>query len=70
MLGQFQKAGVPPKRRLGEFRVTEDALLPIGATLNAAHFIPGQYVDVCSKRYVCVCDVHVFTLDVCIGYNL
>ena len=55
MLGQFQKAGVPPKRKLTEFRVTGNALLPVGTTLNAAHFVPGQYVDVCSKRCVCVC---------------
>ena len=50
VLGQFEKAGVPPKRKLMEFRVTEDALLPVGLELSAAHFVPGQLVDVCSKR--------------------
>ena len=44
--GHFAKAGVEPKRRLVEFRVTEDALLPVGARLSAAHFIAGQMVDV------------------------
>ncbi|EIE20141.1 translation protein, partial [Coccomyxa subellipsoidea C-169] len=45
-LGHFEWAGVPIKRRLTEFRVTEDALLPVGTMLTAAHFTPGQYVDV------------------------
>ena len=29
-----------------EFRVSPDALLPVGTALGAAHFIPGQHVDV------------------------
>jgi large subunit ribosomal protein L3 len=37
---------VPIKRELAEFRVTEDALLPVGTMLMAAHFTPGQYVDI------------------------
>lgn len=45
-LGHFEKAGVPPKRVLMEFRVTSNALLDVGTMLNAAHFVPGQYVDV------------------------
>ena len=39
-------AGVPLKRMLAEFRVSRDALLPVGTELTAAHFVPGQYVDV------------------------
>lgn len=67
LLGQFKKAGVIPKARLAEFKVSEDALLepgvfrsskagkhqalsflraPPGDKLSAAHFVPGQYVDV------------------------
>ncbi|KAG8900495.1 54S ribosomal protein L9, mitochondrial [Tulasnella sp. 403] len=46
MLGHFQKAGVPPKRIVKEFPVTQDALVPIGTELSALHFVPGQYVDV------------------------
>ncbi|VDC06569.1 unnamed protein product [Peniophora sp. CBMAI 1063] len=46
MLGHFEKAGVAPKRIVKEFEVTPDAHLPIGTTLAAAHFVPGQYVDV------------------------
>lgn len=42
----FKKANVAPKRKLAEFRVTPDALLPVGTTINAAHFVPGQLVDV------------------------
>ncbi len=45
-LGHFEWAGVPIKRKLAEFKVTEDALLPVGTMLTAAHFSPGQYVDV------------------------
>lgn len=46
MRGHFAKAKVEPKRKLAEFRVSEDALLDVGAELSAAHFVPGQYVDV------------------------
>jgi large subunit ribosomal protein L3 len=44
--GHFAKAEVEPKARLAEFRVSEDALVDIGAEITAAHFLPGQYVDV------------------------
>jgi large subunit ribosomal protein L3 len=44
--GHFAKAKVEPKARLAEFRVSEDALLEVGAEITAAHFVPGQYVDV------------------------
>ncbi|RLN76679.1 hypothetical protein BBJ28_00006501 [Nothophytophthora sp. Chile5] len=47
VLGHLEKAGVPAKRQLQEFRVSEDALLPLGTTLSALHFNAGQYVDVC-----------------------
>ncbi len=46
MRGHFAAAKVEPKRRLAEFRVSEDALLDIGTELSAAHFSDGQYVDV------------------------
>ena len=42
----FGKAEVEPKARVVEFRVAEDALLDVGATLSADHFIAGQLVDV------------------------
>jgi len=44
--GHFSTAGVPIKRKVAEFRVTPDALLPVGFSLLASHFIAGQYVDV------------------------
>src|SRR5271169_3632826 len=44
--GHFAKAKVEPKARLAEFRVSEDALLEVGAEITAAHFMPGQFVDV------------------------
>ena len=45
-VGHFEKAGVKPKYKIQEFRVTEDAVLPVGTELSAGHFVPGQYVDV------------------------
>src|SRR5216110_2971271 len=42
--GHFAIAKVEPKRRLAEFRVSEDGLIPIGAEITADHFIVGQYV--------------------------
>ena len=44
--GIYAQAKVEPKKKLAEFRVSEDALLEIGTELSAAHFVPGQYVDV------------------------
>jgi len=42
----FAKAQVPLKQRVAEFRVADDALLEIGSTIAASHFVPGQLVDV------------------------
>lgn len=44
--GHLAKANVEPKMKLGEFRVSPDALLDLGAELSASHFVPGQLVDV------------------------
>ncbi|HEX3861527.1 MAG TPA: 50S ribosomal protein L3 [Stellaceae bacterium] len=44
--GHFAKAKVEPKAKLVEFRVSEDALVPVGSEITVAHFLPGQYVDV------------------------
>jgi large subunit ribosomal protein L3 len=44
--GHFAKAKVEPKKHLAEFRVSDDALLDVGAELSVEHFLPGQYVDV------------------------
>jgi large subunit ribosomal protein L3 len=44
--GHFAVAKVEPKRKLAEFRVDEDGLIPIGAEITADHFVVGQYVDV------------------------
>jgi len=46
--GTYAKAKVEPKKKLVEFRVSEDAMLEIGSELVATHFVPGQYVDVTS----------------------
>ena len=44
--GNFAIANVEPKLKLAEFRVAEEALLPVGAEITADHFAIGQFVDV------------------------
>ena len=44
--GHFAKASVLPKRKLAEFRVSDDALVDVGSTFAASHFVAGQQVDV------------------------
>ncbi|GBQ62393.1 50S ribosomal protein L3 [Komagataeibacter swingsii] len=44
--GHFAKAKVEPKKKLAEFRVADDAVLEVGASLSASHFVVGQKVDV------------------------
>ena len=44
--GHLLRAGITaPKRVIREFRVSEDAMVPLGTGLSATHFVPGQYVD-------------------------
>jgi len=42
----FAKASVEPKARVAEFRVADDAILDVGSEISAAHFVPGQKVDI------------------------
>lgn len=44
--GNFAIANVEPKLKLAEFRVDEEAMLPVGAEITADHFAIGQFVDV------------------------
>jgi len=46
MRGHFAKNKVEPARKLAEFRVSEDALVDVGAEIGADHFIVGQFVDI------------------------
>ncbi len=43
--GHFAKAKVEPKRKLAEFRVSEEAMIDVGAELTVDHFVDGQFVD-------------------------
>jgi large subunit ribosomal protein L3 len=43
--GQFAVAKVEPKRKVVEFRVPADGLIPVGAEITADHFVTGQFVD-------------------------
>jgi large subunit ribosomal protein L3 len=42
----FAKAEVEPKHVVMEFHVTDDAMIDVGATLSADHFVVGQKVDI------------------------
>jgi len=44
--GLFSQSGLAPKRYLARFPVTENAAIQPGTPLGAAHFRPGQFVDV------------------------
>lgn len=46
---QFEKAGIKPKRHIKEFRVSSDAVLPKGHTLEVDHFVAGQLIDLQAK---------------------
>ncbi|RFC66104.1 50S ribosomal protein L3 [Fulvimarina endophytica] len=46
MRGVFAQAQVEPKRKLVEFRVSEDNMIDVGAEITADHFVEGQMVDV------------------------
>lgn len=45
----FRRYRITPKKKLTEFRVSDDACLLSGTKLFASHFVPGQYVDVQAK---------------------
>ena len=49
MKGYFKKSSVLPKIKLVEFNVTKDALLDVGSTFKASHFVEGQKVDVVGR---------------------
>ena len=42
----FAKAEVPLKAEVAEFRVADDAILDVGTTIAASHFVAGQLVDI------------------------
>ena len=46
MRGHFANAKVEPKRKVVEFRVSEDNLIDVGSEITADHFVEGQLVDV------------------------
>ncbi|KAM8966734.1 large ribosomal subunit protein uL3m [Pelodytes ibericus] len=45
----YREAGVPPKQKISIFKVSDNAIIKPGTPLYAAHFRPGQYVDVTAK---------------------
>ncbi|XP_038652493.1 39S ribosomal protein L3, mitochondrial [Scyliorhinus canicula] len=49
LMEKYRLAGIPPKQKITVFRVSENAIIKPGTPLYAAHFRPGQYVDVTAK---------------------
>lgn len=45
----FRLAGIPPKQKITFFKVSDNALIKPGTPLYAAHFRPGQYVDITAR---------------------
>jgi large subunit ribosomal protein L3 len=45
MRGHFAKANVEPKRKVVEFRVSDEGMVPVGSEILTSHFIDGQKVD-------------------------
>jgi large subunit ribosomal protein L3 len=46
MRGHFAVAKVEPKRKIAEFRVDPENLIPVGEEITANHYFEGQFVDV------------------------
>ena len=46
MRGHFAAAKVEPKRKVAEFRIAEENMIPVGEEIAANHYFDGQYVDV------------------------
>ncbi len=42
----FAKANIAPKKKVVEFRVTDDCVVPVGSEFGVNHFVKGQFVDV------------------------
>lgn len=49
LLGHYVKAGIPPKKRLAEFKVSKECLLPVGYMMTPRHYTPGMHIDVVGK---------------------
>jgi large subunit ribosomal protein L3 len=46
MRGHFARANVEPKRKIAEFRVTQDCMIDVGEEITANHYFAGQFVDI------------------------
>ena len=44
--GTCAKAGVKPVKYLKEFRISDDAFVPVGSELSVEHFMEGQEIDI------------------------
>ena len=44
--GHFAVAKVEPKKKVAEFRVDAQAMIPVGCEITGATIVPGQFVDV------------------------
>jgi len=46
MRGHYAKSKIEPKRKMVEFRISDDSFVDVGAELSPGHYVEGQYVDV------------------------
>ncbi|XP_034259954.1 large ribosomal subunit protein uL3m-like [Pantherophis guttatus] len=49
IMKMYRELGLPPKQKTSIFRVSPNAVIKPGTPLYAAHFRPGQYVDITAK---------------------
>ena len=49
-LKYFKECGTAPKLKVHGFKISDEAQIEKGKFIYAAHFVPGQFVDVIGKR--------------------
>jgi len=46
LINHCKKAGRTPSAKICEFKITQDAIIPVGTRIYPLHFMPDQFVDV------------------------
>jgi hypothetical protein len=68
-VGQFESRGLPLKRYMREFRVSEDAVLPIGTSITARHFVAGAPLRAAAPSVGAECWCRVWVPSVCVDWS-
>jgi hypothetical protein len=64
------QAGVGPKAKITEFRVSDDAVVPPGTEITVRQFVPGQYLDIQGVTYVHFTNVSLSSLSLSLSCSL